>query len=98
GGGSLDLGTATVRSGLAATFDEFIDSVIGSGGLIDRATDRWDAQIKLAEDRMDQLEERLERREAALRRQFTALESAMGRMQSLAGQLASGLQSLPRPQ
>ena len=98
GGGSLDLGTATVRSGLAATFDEFLDSVIGSGGLIDRATDRWDAQIKLAEDRMDQLEERLERREAALRRQFTALESAMGRMQSLAGQLASGLQSLPRPQ
>ncbi len=93
-GGTLDLGSVTIRSGLAATFDSFLESVTKTGGLVDRATDRWDAQIKLADDRIAQLEERLVRREAALRRQFTALETAMGRMQGLSSQLAAGLSSL----
>jgi flagellar capping protein FliD len=90
------LGTVTVRSGLASLFSSFLDEVTGTGGLIDRATDRWDAQIKLADNRIEQLEERLERREVALRRQFTALENAMGRMSGLSAQLASALQSLPQ--
>lgn len=94
-GGTLDLGTVTVRSGLAAEFVNFLDEVTGTDGLIDRATDRWDAQIKLADERIEQLEQRLDLREAALRRQYTALETAMGRMSSLSAQLASALQSLP---
>lgn len=93
-GGTLGLGTVTINSGLASKFEEFLSGLIETGGVIDRATDRWDAQIKLADSRIEQLEERLDRREAALRRQFTALETAMGRLQGLSSQLAAGLNSL----
>ena len=92
--GNLSLGSVTVKSGLAATFQELVDGIIKTGGVIDRATDRWDSQIKLTDNRIEQLQERLIRREAALRRQFTALETAMGRLQGLSGQLAAGLNSL----
>lgn len=93
-GGTLSLGTVTVKSGLASNFEELLDGIIKTGGVIDRATDRWDSQIKLADSRIERLEERLTRREAALRRQFTALETAMGRLQGLSSQLAAGLNSL----
>lgn len=92
-GGNLSLGNVTVRSGLAAGFDEFLGRVLDTGGLIDRATDRWDAQIRLADDRVEQLEERLERREAALRRQYASLETAMQRLGGLSTQLLASLGS-----
>jgi flagellar hook-associated protein 2 len=93
-GGSLDLGTVTISSGLAGTFGEFLETVTETGGLIDRATDRWDAQIKLADERIEQLESRLELREITLRRQFSALESTLAQLQGVASQLAAGVQSL----
>jgi flagellar hook-associated protein 2 len=90
-GGTLALGNVTVRSGLASNFDQFLGTVLGSGGLIDRATDRWDAQIRLADDRIQQLEARLVRKEVALRRQFTALETSLARLSSLSSGLLAGL-------
>jgi flagellar capping protein FliD len=93
-GGTLDLGTVTVSTGLGASFLSFLDSVTETGGLIDRATDRWDAQVRVADDRIEQLESRLDMREAALRRQFAALESTMAQLQGLSNQLFAGLSSL----
>lgn len=93
-GGTLDLGSVSVVSGLAATFAEFLDTVTETGGLIDRATDRWDAQITLADDRIEQLEARLELREVTLRRQYTALETTLAQLQSVSTQLSAGLGSL----
>jgi flagellar hook-associated protein 2 len=93
-GGSLDVGTVTISTGLAGAFGEFLDTVTETGGLIDRATDRWDAQIKLADERIEQLESRLELREITLRRQFSALESTLAQLQGVASQLAAGVQSL----
>ncbi len=93
-GGTLDLGEVTVSSGLGASFLWFLDSVTETGGLIDRATDRWDAQVRLADDRIEQLESRLDMREAALRRQFSALESTMAQLQGLSNQLFAGIASL----
>jgi flagellar hook-associated protein 2 len=94
-GGLLSLGSVTITSGLADSFDDLLGTILDSGGVVDRATDRWDAQIKLADERIEQLEERLELREAALRRQFTALESAMAQMSTLSASLASALSTLP---
>jgi flagellar hook-associated protein 2 len=93
-GGTLDLGSVTVQSGLASNFTELLDGILDTGGTIDRATDRWDAQMKLADERIDQLQQRLTDREAALRRQYTSLETTMARLQSVASQLSSGLSSL----
>lgn len=97
-GGTLDLGSVTVRSGLAAGFNQLLNSILDTGGSIDRATDRWDAQIKTANGRIEQLEERLERKEQALRKYWASLETAMSRMQTLASQLTAGLASLNRQQ
>jgi flagellar hook-associated protein 2 len=94
GGGTLGLGTVIVRSGLATTFEDYLDSILDAGGTIERAKDRWEAQIRVADDRIEQLQERLERREAALRRQYTAMESAMGRLTGLSASLGAALSSL----
>ncbi len=96
--GNLELGTVTIRSGVGALFDEFLNTYLSTGGIIDRATDRWDAQIKAADDRIADLEKRLERKEASLRKYWTSLETAMSRMSALSSQLAAGLASLPQQQ
>ncbi len=96
--GNLDLGSVTIRSGVGARFTEMLDSYLSTGGTIDRATDRWDAQIKAADDRISDLEKRLERKEASLRKYWASLETAMARMSALSAQLSAGLASLPQSQ
>ena len=93
-GGTLDLGTVSITSGLATRFDEYLDTVEGTDGLIDRARNLWTSQIDLIDDRIDQLEERIARREEILRAQFTAMESALSRLSATSQQLAAGLTGL----
>lgn len=93
-GGTLDLGTASITSGLAPRFDEYLDTVDGVDGMIDRARNRWASQIDLIDDRIAELEERVTRREEALRRQFTAMESALSRLTATSQQLGAGLAGL----
>ncbi len=93
-GGTLDLGTVSITSGLATRLDEYLDTVDGTDGVIDRARDRWTSQIDLIDDRIDELEDRIARREETLRRQFTAMESALSRLTATSQQLAAGLAGL----
>jgi flagellar hook-associated protein 2 len=97
-GGNLALGTVGIRSGKVAGLTELLDSYLDTGGAIDRATDRWDAQIKVADARISDLEKRLERKEASLRKYWTSLETAMSRMAALSSQLSAGLASLSQQQ
>jgi flagellar hook-associated protein 2 len=97
-GGTLSLGTVDIRSGKVAGLTELLDSYLDTGGAIDRATDRWDAQIKVADARISDLEDRLERKEASLRKYWTSLETAMSRMAALSSQLSAGLASLSQQQ
>lgn len=90
-GGTLSLGNVTVNSGLAVTVDEYLDTVTKSGGTIDRATDRWDAQLELINDRIEQLEDRMDMREEALRRQYSALETTLARLNSSTASLFNSL-------
>ena len=69
----------------------YLDSLTETGGVIDRARDRWDAQIDLLKDRIEQFEDRLESREVALRRQYSALESTLARLNSASASLFAAL-------
>lgn len=93
-GGTLGLGSVTISSGLAATFEEYLDSITGTGGNIDRAQERWENAISDADDRIEDLERRIELREVFLRRQYAALESSMAQLTGLSSQLAAGLSGL----
>lgn len=79
--------------GLGVALDDFLDTVEGSGGSIQRSRDAIDGRIRSYDDQIEAFEARLELREATLRRQFTGLESALGQLQAqgqwLAGQLGS---------
>ncbi len=96
-GGTLDLGTVSITSGLAPRFDEYLETVEGLDGMIDRARDRWAAQIDLIDDRIEALEDRIVRREEILRRQFTALETALSRLTAMSQSLGAALSGLTQP-
>jgi flagellar hook-associated protein 2 len=90
-GGTLDLGTVTFNSGAAVIVDDYVELLTETGGVVDRARDRWDAQIELLKDRIEQFEDRLESREVALRRQYSALESTLARLNSASASLFAAL-------
>lgn len=90
-GGTLDLGAVTITSGAAVIVDDYLERVTETGGVVDRARDRWDAQIDLLKDRIEQFEDRLESREVALRRQYSALESTLARLNSASASLFAAL-------
>jgi flagellar hook-associated protein 2 len=90
-GGSLGLGTITINSGAAVVVDDYLETLTETGGVVDRARDRWDAQIELLKDRIEQFEDRLESREVALRRQYSALESTLARLNSASASLFAAL-------
>ncbi len=90
-GGTLDLGTVTFNSGAAVVVDDYVELLTETGGVVDRARDRWDAQIELLKDRIEQFEDRLESREVALRRQYSALESTLARLNSASASLFAAL-------
>ena len=90
-GGTLDIGTITINSGAALVVDDYLETLTETGGVVDRARDRWDAQIELLKDRIEQFEDRLESREVALRRQYSALESTLARLNSASASLFAAL-------
>jgi flagellar hook-associated protein 2 len=90
-GGTLSLGSVSISAGIAATFDDYLETLTETGGVVDRARDRWDAQIDLLKDRIEQFEDRLESREVALRRQYSALESTLARLNSASASLFAAL-------
>ncbi len=93
-GGTLSLGTVSITSGLASRFDEYLETVEGTDGVIDRARDRWASQIELLDDRIEDLEDRIAMREEILRRQFTAMETALSRLTATSQSLGAALAGL----
>ena len=96
--GSLALGTVTVHTGFMKRMEEYLDTLEGTGGVVDRARDAWQNRIDYVEDRIADMELRLELREVTLRRRYTALETAMNQLSALAQQVAMGLSGLQQPQ
>ena len=80
--------------GLASAIDEFLDGVTGSGGSIQPARDRWQAQIDNTTEAIRRMEDRVDRREAALFAQFARLETAMSQLSGVAAALAPALPGL----
>jgi flagellar hook-associated protein 2 len=88
-------GDGTV-GGLASAIDAFLDTATGTDGAIERARDRWQAQIENIKDAIVRMEDRVDRREAALIAQFARLETAMSQLGGMAAQLTAALPGLSR--
>ncbi|MCZ6641927.1 MAG: flagellar filament capping protein FliD, partial [Gammaproteobacteria bacterium] len=88
-------GTVTFERGLADRVNRFIDSLIGTGGILVARTEGLTGQIDdIADDRL-KLGKRLLNLEDRLRRQFTALDGLIANMRSTSDFLAAQLESLP---
>jgi len=87
------IGDVTYGAGLTGTLHNYLTTIEGSGGAIQRARDAISGRIRDVDDRIAAFETRLDLREAAIRRQFTGLETALAQLQAqgnwLAGQLGS---------
>ncbi len=87
--------SAFVVDGYGVALDDFLDTVEGSGGSIQRSRDAISGRIRSYDDQIEAFETRLELRETALRRQFTGLETALQQLHSQGQWLAGQLGSLP---
>ena len=94
-GGTLDLGSVTVRAGVAQRMEDFLDQLQDTDGRIAEARNSAESMIDFINDRIEVLEDRIEQKELTLRRQFTALESAMNDLMVLSSSIASQLSGLP---
>jgi flagellar hook-associated protein 2 len=93
-GGSLSLGDVVISSGMMGALGGLLDEAEGSGGKIARARDLWQAQVDLADERIETLLDRIDRKEALLLKQFAGLESAMATLSTQAAWLSSQLGAL----
>jgi flagellar hook-associated protein 2 len=87
------IGDVAYGAGLGGALHDFLRTVEGPGGSIQRARDAITGRIRDVDDRIAAFETRLELREATIRRQFTGLETALAQLQAqgnwLAGQLGA---------
>ncbi|TKB47249.1 flagellar hook protein FliD [Ferrimonas sediminicola] len=93
-GGLTDL-FATEGTGLAARFDEAVDTYAGTGGLIDGREDSMDRQLKRIEKDRDDLNARMLAYENRLYAQFNAMDMAVASLNSQSADLASRFDALP---
>ena len=96
-GGTLALGSISYSEGLSGRLLGFLKELDGENGTIQLATQRYDNQEKLVDDRIAAFDVRLALREQTLRRQFTAMETALANLQSQQSYLAGALGSLVPP-
>lgn len=88
-------GTVTFARGLADRINAFINSLVGSGGILVARTEGLTGQIDdIADDRL-KLNKRLLSLETRLRREFTALDGLIANMRSTSDFLAAQLEALP---
>ena len=91
----FDAVSTFVVDGYGIALDDFLDTVEGSGGSIQRSRDAISGRIRSYDDQIEAFETRLELRETTLRRQFTGLETALQQLHSQGQWLAGQLGSLP---
>ena len=89
--------TATTidNKGIAVRFNEVLDGIVGSSGLIVSRTDGIAASIKDIGKRRDTLQLRLVQIEKRYRAQFTALDSVVASMNKTSQFLTQQLANLP---
>jgi flagellar hook-associated protein 2 len=92
---SLFASTAADNKGIAVRFNETLDGIIGTSGLIASRTDGITASIKDIGKRRDALTARLTSIEARYRAQFTALDSLIAGMNKTSQFLTQQLANLP---
>jgi len=92
---SLFTATTTDNKGIAVRFNEVLDGIVGSSGLIVSRTDGITASIKDIGKRRDTLQLRLVQIEKRYRAQFTALDSLVAGMNKTSQFLTQQLANLP---
>jgi flagellar hook-associated protein 2 len=87
--------TTTGNKGIAVQFNDLLESIVGTSGLILGRTEGLDASIKSVQKRADAMNLRLTQIESRYRRQFTSLDSLISSMQQTSQYLTQQLASLP---
>lgn len=91
---SLFTATTTGNKGIAVRFNETLEGVVGSRGLISGRTDGIDASIKDIGKRREALQSRLVEIEKRYRAQFTSLDTLVASMQQTSNYLTQQFTSL----
>ncbi|MEK9505614.1 flagellar filament capping protein FliD [Gaopeijia maritima] len=95
GAGTGSLGTVTFSPGVAASMEEVLSALLGTGtGSVTAIQEGLDRSVDRITDQIDRWEGRLERRREMLVRQFTALELALAQAQSQSNWLAAQFSSM----
>ena len=87
--------TESTNKGIAVRFDEMLENIIGTDGLIEGRTDGINTSIENLQDRYERLELRLEAIEKRYRAQFTALDTLIASMNQTSSYLTQQLANLP---
>jgi len=83
-------GTEVTARGFGATLEQTLDLLTDSiSGIVTGATDNFDSQIELANDRIEQLNELLASKRQRLEQEFASMETALAQLQSQQSALAS---------
>jgi flagellar hook-associated protein 2 len=88
-------GVSNLLSAVGTAFDDAIDGLTGSDGIIAARTDGLNATIKRYEKQYEVISARLEKIEERYRTQFTALETLISSMNSTSAYLTQQLANLP---
>jgi flagellar hook-associated protein 2 len=83
------------NKGIAVRFNELLDGLIGTDGLIPTRTSGINTSIKSLQKQTDALNLRLTQIEKRYRTQFTSLDTLMSRMQQTSSYLTQQLANLP---
>lgn len=95
-GGALGArGNVTFSHGYAHQLGQYLDTMLGDGGLLKSRTNGIDSSIKNLDQRQVQLEARLAQIEKRYRAQFSALDTMLSSMNSTSTFLTQQLASLP---
>lgn len=82
------------NDGIARRFDDFIDSYLGSSGVLAAKNDGLQSSISGIDDQIERINLRLEQKERTIRHQFEALEVLLANFEGTQGALDQQLESL----
>ncbi len=77
--------------GFSNRFNDALNSLLQTNGIVTAATDGINANLNLLQDRIDQMQTRLDQTQQSLQAQYSALDAMLGSMQSSANFLLSQL-------
>lgn len=97
GGGIGNRGAVSHGIGVSSRLADLMDTLLGSGNLIDFRIDSLNEKISGLEEQRVSLDRRITSLEERLRKQFIAMDALVGRLQTTSDFLTQQIKNLPGP-